>query len=204
VGRRGVDHWMNTCDHPLMHPFLEAPRDAALQWHLTADDRLSPQPHPGILELRVSRLQLDRALTLSQAAIDGCLERGLDVAAVDRGRNHRAGVGVGEPGKYCAIRVVELRERIPIDEQGIERWLAEASRRISDEWILRERGYQVRAGGRLRVRLARRYDPSPRAPAGWRWSFTDQVGRPLEDQLDDIVDTLYERSIANRRRSSAG
>ena len=168
---------------------------AARQWYQTADDRLAPQCAPGILELRVSAAQRDRALDLTDQVIANCAERGLTVADVERRPAQRAGIGIGAPGAPCPIHVLEMRERVTLDEQGIKEWLAEARRGPFDEMVLRDRGYQARADGRLRFRLARRHDRSPHAPDGWRWSFTDQQGRPLEQQVDEIVAAVYERSV---------
>jgi hypothetical protein len=178
-----------------VHSTLEATLDAAQQWYQTADDRLAPQCAPGILDVRVSAAQMTRALDLTDQVIAGCMERGLTVQDVERRQGQRAGIGIGPPGAPCPIHVVELRERVFLDEEGIERWLAAAHRGPFDEMVLRDRGYQVRADGRLRFRLARRHDPSPYVPVGWRWSFTDQVGRRLEQQVDVIVAAIYERSL---------
>ena len=179
-----------------MHPFLSATRDATGRWYRNADERLAPQPSPGILELRVTPASVERALAIVQSVIDGCKVADLDVAAIDAGRGHRAGIGIGCPGRYTAIRVVELRERTPVTAGEIETWLAEHPRRIVDEWRLRERRFHVRADGRLRLLLPRRHDRAPHPHEGWRWSFTDQVGRRLEEQIPNVVAALGERRSA--------
>lgn len=178
-----------------MHPFLTATRDATSRCRCNADNRLAPSPSSGVLELRVANTDVERALALAQAVIDGSETAGLEVVAVRGGRGHRAGVGIGREGRFTAIRIDGLRMRVPVTEAEIELWLDEHHRRMADEWRLRERGYHVRADGRLRVLLARRHDRPPDPREGWRWSFTDEVDRPLEDQVADVVAALTERSV---------
>lgn len=185
--------------HTGLHPFLIATREAADRWHLNADDRLSPQPSPAILELRVARARVERALAIVQAVIDGCGAAGLEVAPIDGARGHRAGIGIGRPGRYTAIRVEELRKRVPVSRAEIDQWLAEDMLRRSDDWRLRERGFWVCADGRLRLLLPPRYDRAPDGREGWRWSFTDQVDQPLEEQIPDVVAALRERASSRRK-----
>src|SRR4051794_38214001 len=78
-----------------MHPFLTATREAATSWICTPDGRLSPRTAPGIAEVRVSRVRLDRTLELLDAVAAECEAQGLEVAPVSRTRSHRAGIGIG-------------------------------------------------------------------------------------------------------------
>lgn len=176
-----------------MHPFLVATREAAASWHCTADERLSPWPEPGILELRVAPAQLDRALAIAQAVIFASENAGMEIAAVAAGRGHRAGIGIGRDGRFTAVRIEEGRDLLTLTDQEIERWLEDHQTWFHREWEVRERHAVPRADGRLRLVIPRRYDRSPDSEAGWRSSFADQVGRSLEEKLNDVVTALLQR-----------
>jgi hypothetical protein len=182
-----------------LHPFLLATREAAASWHCTADGRLSPQPEPGILEARVAPAQLDRALAIVQAVIAACEHAGMDITAVARGRGHRAGIGVGRDGRFTAVRIEEGRDLETLTDRDIEQWLEDHPRWFDREWALRERHARPRANGRLRLLLPRRHDRSPDPRAGWRSSFADQVGSPLEEKLTDVVVALVQRAAPPAR-----
>jgi hypothetical protein len=183
-----------------MHPFLTGTREAAASWICTPDGRLSPRAAPGIAEVRVSRKQLDRTLELLDAIARECEAQGLEVTPVGHTRSHRAGIGIGRGGELTAIRVEERRDLVAFSEEALERWRPEAETWIwSRELDMRERGWCPRANGRLRLRLPRRYEPSP--TGGWRHSFSDQPERPLEAQLGDIVAALWERAGTVKSRA---
>ena len=129
------------------------------------------------------------------AVMNGCEAAGLEIVAVNGGRGHRAGVGIGRPGQFTAVWFEELRDRIPLTDAEIEDWLASNPKWGFLDWRLRRDGSRACANGRLRLLLARRYGPSPDPRVGWRWSFTDQVGRPLEEQSTDAVAALVQRCL---------
>jgi hypothetical protein len=177
------------------HPFVKATLEHAQGWGVTPDGRLQPEPEPGVVEIRVSPVQLDRALRLVQALIDAGTARGMQASKVVRAREHRPGIGIGRGGQATALRVEEIRCLVAFADLDLEQW-----RQESPHWAwmredeLRERGWVPRACGKLRVLLPRRYGRAPRGEAGWRFSFTDQTGRPLEVQLNDVVLALEDRS----------
>jgi hypothetical protein len=115
------------------HPFITATWRAAAAWHLTPDDRLQPDPEPGIVEVRVSRAQLLRALRLVQAVIDESRRHRLEIAAVARARGHRAGVGISRDDCFTPVRVEEMRDRIAFSDLDLDRW-----RREHPAWSIRE------------------------------------------------------------------
>jgi len=176
------------------HPVVTATLEAAQGWGRTQDQRLAPRPEPGLVEARVARESLDRALRIMQTLIDACSTSGMEVAALQRARTHRAGVGFGRVPHLTAIRIEEVRYRMPFAELDLEQWRNENVVWDSDEDRLRTQGWIPRASGRLRLRLPRRHDRPPRGETGWRFSFTDQVGRPLEAQLSDVLAALDDRS----------
>ena len=178
------------------HPFVLATLEEAQRWHQTQDQRLVPQPQPGIVEVRVARENVDRALRIVQALIDAGLASGMEVAAVSRTRDHRAGVGIGRGHQMTAMRIEDVRYRFPFADLDLEQWRNENPIWTYDEDRLRDLGWVPRASGKLRLRLPRHYDTAPRGEAGWRFSFTDQVGRPLDAQLADILTALDDRSRA--------
>jgi hypothetical protein len=182
------------------HATIAATRDAADGWFATADERLSPRPQPGVFELRVSRRQLDRALLLLQAVIVASNELGMEVGAVGKSRTHRAGVAIGRPGLLTPIRVEELRDRVPLADIDLDAYLRTSLNWLFYEDELRKRGWVPGAGGRLRIRLPRRYDRPPLPTGGWRSAFSDQEGRMLEAKLADLLIALDQRS--SRRDNS--
>jgi hypothetical protein len=177
-----------------MHPFLIATEEAAKSWHCTADERLSPQPQPGVLEARVSRGQVDRSLAIAERLIVACEEAGMEVVALDTGRGHRAGIGVGRNGRFTAVRIEERRDLIALTDEEIERWLQAHPTWWEREDVLRERHATPRANGKLRLLLPRRHDRSPDPQFGWRSSFSDEEGRPLEEKVREVVDALVQRA----------
>jgi hypothetical protein len=182
-----------------MHPVLAATLEAVDTWYVNGDDRLSPQTSPGLLELRVARGNVERALSIVQAVLDGAEAEGLSVAALGRSRRHRPGIGVGKSGMYTALRVEELRRRVPLTSEQMARAQKELTQGKGWAWRVVERGHYVVADGRLRLRLERRYDRSPDARRGWRWSYTDQPSAPLEVQVPDVVETLKIRASSRQR-----
>ena len=176
------------------HPIVAATRDAAQRWQLLADGRTQPFYEPGLVEIRVSRPQLERALSMLQELIDGALDCGLEVGPVVRARCQRAGVGIGRAAHLVPVHLVEIRTLVPFDQLDIDEWRSATPAWSVREFELRDRGWAPRPSGRLRLRLPRRHDRPPREEAGWRFSFTDQVGRPLERQIADAVQALVGRA----------
>lgn len=162
----------------------------------TADGRLQTRPQPGHFDLKVSPAELNFTLRVLQAIINGCLERGLMLAPVERAGDHRAGVGIGQPNNFAAIWVEERRTPIAVSDVALEQW-----RTANPRWAIREedyvrRGYLLTGDGQLRIRLSRRHDwPGPSGP-GWRRSFSDQTGRPLAENLEAVVSELEARASA--------
>jgi hypothetical protein len=175
------------------HEAVAATLEAVTQWHATPDERLSPYPTPGILELRVTQASVDRALRLFQAIAAASEELGMEVRPVGRGRHHRPGVGIGRGLAITPLRIEEQRSRVPISEIDLEDYLRRDLRWIFREEDLRKRGWVPLADGRLRVLLSRRFD---RPPPGHAWCsrFSDQVGRPLEAKLGELVRQLETRA----------
>ncbi len=176
-------------------PIVAATSEAACRWHLTPDGRLQPDTEPGIVETRVSPAQLDRALRLLQALIQASKARGLEPRPLERARGQRAGVGIGRYGNLVAVRLTEIRKLVAFADLDLDQWRRETPAWLIREDELRERGWVPRASGQLRILLPRRYGRPPRGERGWRFSFTDQVGRPLEDQLADVVRALEDRTV---------
>jgi hypothetical protein len=164
-------------------------------WHTTPDGRLSPRPAPGILELRVAPESVDRALRMFQAVVVASHELGMDVREQVGARHQRPGVGIGRGGIVTALHVEELRSRVAISGDDLEEYLRRDLRWILREDELRDRGWVPMADGRLRVVLPRRFD---RPPEGITWCsrFSDQVGRPLEAKLQELLVQLDARSRA--------
>jgi hypothetical protein len=179
------------------HPFVTRTWHTAATWHATPDDRLSPQPEPGIVDARVSRHQLPRALRLVHVVIERSSEVGLKVAPVNRAHRCRAGIGIGRDGAYTPVRVQELRDRIAFADLDLDRWRREHPVWYIREEELRDRGWVPRANGKLRLVLPRRYDYPPTPEGGWRSTFTDQEGRPVEEKVSDVVAALAERAAAD-------
>jgi hypothetical protein len=179
------------------HPFLIATRNATASWRCTPDGRLSPQTKPGILEMRIAPARLDRALAIAQAVISQCEDTGLEVAAVQRGRAHRAGVGIGGVGRFAAVWIIEGRDRVTLSGDDLARWVEGNPWWFHPDPELPAHHTCPRANGKLRLLLPRRHDPPPEPYAGWRASFTDQVGRSLEEQVPDVVAALVHRVAAN-------
>lgn len=179
------------------HPFVTNTWHAAAAWHATPDDRLSPQAEPGIVDVRVSRRHLPRALRLVQVVIERSSDVGLEVAPVNRAPRCRAGIGIGRDGAYTPVRVQELRDRLHFADLDLERWRREHPVWLFREDEMRERGWVPRANGKLRLVLPRRYDRPPAPDYGWRSTFTDQDGRPVEQQVTDAVAALAQRAAAD-------
>jgi hypothetical protein len=183
-------------------PALENPDEAVAatlraieQWHATPDGRLSPRPAPGILELRVAPGSVDRALRMFQAVVVASQELGMDVRGVVGARHQRPGVGIGRGGIVTALDVEELRSRVAISGDDLEEYLRRDLRWILREDELRDRGWVPMADGRLRIVLPRRFDRPPEGIA-WCSRFSDQVGRPLEAKLQELLVQLDARSRA--------
>jgi len=177
-----------------IHSSIVATRDAAKLWHPAPDGRLSHWAEPGIIDLKVSPMQLDRAFRIVQYVIDLSRLHGMEVRELQRARGQRPGIGIGLRRHLAAINVSELRHLVPFGELDLEHCDQESRLWWTHEEEFRERGYVARADGRLRLRLPRRYDRPPRGQAGWRFSFTDQVGCPLENQVEEIVLALRSRA----------
>jgi hypothetical protein len=177
-----------------MHPVIEATRVAARDWHRTPDGRLVPHVGPGIVEMRVSPGELERALILSQAVIEQSLARGMTICNIQRGRRQRPGVAIGRDSSVTAFAVMELRCLTPFTEVDRETWREDTRLWWYEAEALEARGVVPRPSGRLRVRLPRRYDRPPRQERGWRFSFTDQTGRPLETQIGEVISAIEDRS----------
>jgi hypothetical protein len=170
------------------HPFLAATRIASESWGLTPDGRLQPRPEPGLLEARVSPRQFDRALAVVQEVIASAGGEGLQAVPIARGSGHRAGIAVG----HTPVWIEERRSLKKVTEAALEEWRGEVGYWVEvRECFIRDRGLCPRANGRLRLRLPRRYDLAS-AP-GWRHSFSDQDGRPLESIVPDVIEALAER-----------
>jgi hypothetical protein len=118
----------------------------------------------------------------------------MEVRDLQYARGQRPGVGIGRGKQFAAIKIEELRRLVALSDFDPEQWESELGVWWGRDEELRERGWVPRVDGRLRVRLPRRYDRPPHGEAGWRFSFTDQVGRPLESQLDEIVQAFWERA----------
>jgi hypothetical protein len=176
-----------------MHPLIEATRSAARDWHRTPDGRLVPQVEPGVVEVRVSPDQFERALSLAQAVIEQCVARGMTVGNVERNRKRRPGVGIGRGGELTAITVEEVRCLMPFADVDAERWREDTRLWWYRAEELEARGLVPRPGGRLGLTLPRRYDRPPRQEKGWRFSFKDQTGRALEMQITDVVAAIDDR-----------
>lgn len=176
------------------HPFVVATWRASASWNTTPDGRLAPWMEPGLIEVRVAPARLERALALMQAVIETSSSRGLTLRPAERSRGWRSGIEIGQAETFTGIRVEEQRRLVRFEDIDLDNW------RRSTVWSYREqefrqRGHVPRADERLRVRLPRRHRDWPVArTSGWRTSFTDEHGRPLELMIDAIVDELAERA----------
>lgn len=175
--------------------FARATEHAAAHWWTTSDGRLAPDPEPGVLELRVAASSVARALHLFRDIATAAGDRGMRVAAVSAGRQHRAGVGIGRDFAITPLHIEELRARVPISEIDFEQYLSRSPLLAYREDKLRQRGWVPKADGRLRVVLPRRWD-HPQQASRWVSRFSDQTGRPLERKVADVVAQLDMRSRA--------
>jgi hypothetical protein len=176
-----------------MHPVIEATRAAARGWHRTPDGRLVPDVQAGLLELRVSPGELERALSVAQAVIDQSIARGMTVSGVERGRKQRPGLAIGRGSSLTPLAVKELRRRVPLAEVDAETWREDTRYWWMEAEELEARGIVARPSGRLRLVLPRRHDRPPRHELGWRFSFTDQTGRALEAQIGEVISAIEDR-----------
>ena len=176
-----------------MHRVIEATRVAAGAWHRTPDGRLVPHVEPGILELRVSPGELERALSLAQALIEQSVARGMTVSNVERDRKRRPGVAIGRGRFLTALAVKEVRCLVPFAEVDGETWREDTRLWWEEAEALEARGLVPRPSGRLRLLLPRRYGRPPHQERGWRFSFTDQTGRALETQIGEVLSAVEDR-----------
>jgi hypothetical protein len=179
------------------HPFVGRTAEAlGADPYTTPDGRIQAVPEPGLFEVKVAPAMLGLTLRMLQAIVDASLKRGLAIAPVTRKRGHRAGVGIGQEGNLAAIWAEERRRLVAASDAALEDW-----RSANPRWLIREEDY-VRRGwipqgtGSLRIRLSPRHDWPSISGSGWRRSFSDQVGRPLVEQLDIVVDQLEARAKA--------
>lgn len=177
-----------------VHPVVEATRLAAGGWHRTPDGRLVPHVQPGILDVRVSPGELERALNLAQALIQQCVSGGMTVASVERGLKQRPGVAIGRGPHLTPIAIKEIRRLVPLIEVDSRTWREDTRLWWLEAEAFEARGIVPRPSGRLRLLLPRRYVRPPRQERGWRFSFTDQTGRPLEMQVGEVVSAIEDRS----------
>ena len=174
-----------------LHPIVAATRDAARPG---PDGWVDTMRRPGVIHLRVTRQNLNRALRIGHAILREATGRGHRVEVTGGSRGCSAGACVAIGGQRFELTLAEQTRRVPHVPTAEEETRAQRY-----EWTHVPKWDSV-ATGRLVLRHGHSSD-GKLAADGARWQLEDRLGQVLDrlEQRAGELDLQAERRAAAER-----
>lgn len=174
-------------------PVVIATRDKASGLKAGEDGRLDIGREPGIAHLQVSRGRLNRALRILQSVLAEAERRGYDVVPVEKSYNHAAGLGLKLRSATYALKLYELRDKVPLTDAQVMKW--EHEHRFSLFAKNEPQATRPVANGRLALSIEYGYG------SGRRSNWREGPRGALETKLESFFAELEARAIEDEQEA---